>query len=188
MGGLASKLADYILDKGAIEKEDYEIYQYGLQTGLEMLSCLIVALLLSLRLKMFDEFIVFFSIFILLRSYAGGLHLNSFVLCFICSCSVEIATLLFAKNYQFSGRMSFFIILCMILMIKIIKPIDHKNRPVSDGERLFFKKRLDIILGVIFLLSIFLYYIQQNYYLSLIAVTMIIVVISMIIARCMSNV
>ena len=64
MGGLASKLADYILDKGAIEKEDYEIYQYGLQTGLEMLSCLIVALLLSLRLKMFDEFIVFFSIFI----------------------------------------------------------------------------------------------------------------------------
>lgn len=183
MGRLAAKLADYILDKGAIEKEDYEIYQYGFQSGLEMLSCLIVALLLSLKLKMFGEYIVFFSIFILLRSYAGGLHLNRFILCFICSCFVEIATLLFAKNYQFPSKVSFLIILGMILMIKIIKPIDHENRPISDGERLFFKKRLNIILNIIILLDIFLYYIQQNYFLSLMAITMIVVVISMIIEK-----
>ena len=63
--------------------------------------------------KMFGEYIVFFSIFILLRSYAGGLHLNRFLSCFVCSCFVEIATLLFAKNYQFPSKISFFIILGM---------------------------------------------------------------------------
>jgi len=183
MGRLAAKLADYILDKGAIGKEDYEIYQYGFQTGLEMLSCLIVTLLLSLKLKMFGEYIVFFSIFILLRSYAGGLHLNRFLSCFVCSCFVEIATLLFAKNYQFPSKISFFIILGMTFMVKVIKPIDHENRPISDGERLIFKKCLNTILIVIILLDIFIYYIRQNYYLSLMAITIIVVVISMIIGK-----
>ena len=37
----SEKLTGYIVKSGAVPEESYEIYQYGFQIGLEMLSCLL---------------------------------------------------------------------------------------------------------------------------------------------------
>lgn len=37
----SEKLTSYIVKSGAVPEESYEIYQYGFQIGLEMLSCLL---------------------------------------------------------------------------------------------------------------------------------------------------
>ena len=38
---------------------------------------------------MIPEFVVFTGIFMLLRTYAGGVHLNSFGTCYVCSVAVQ---------------------------------------------------------------------------------------------------
>ena len=74
---------------------------------------------------------------------------------------------------------SILVIWCMTMAIKIIKPVEHVNRPLDISAKKYFDKRLNIVLLVIFLTSIVLYELRLEYYLSLIAITMIEIVIYM---------
>lgn len=183
MRRLAIKLTDYILDKGTINQESYEIYCFGFQTAMEMISCIVVSMTISVKMHMLLEYAIFLSIFILVRSYAGGLHLDSFWACFLCSCLVQAGVLLIAKNYELSRNMSFFSILNTLLAIKIIKPVEHVNRPLDQSAKNYFQKKLNIILRGIFLISMIMFGLKMDKYLSLIALTMIVIVASMLIGK-----
>ena len=128
------------MDKGAIRKESYDIYCFGFQTAMEMVSCIVVSLFIALKMHMVLEYAIFLGIFILVRSYAGGLHLDSFWACFFCSCVVQSGVLLAAKNYQLSKIASLIIILSMVLMIKIIKPRTCESTVGGECEEIFSKK------------------------------------------------
>ena len=52
---LSAKLANYILKKGLIDTEAYEIYQYGFQCFLEVSVSTICSLFLALLLHMLPE-------------------------------------------------------------------------------------------------------------------------------------
>ena len=80
----SEKLTGYIVKSGAVPEESYEIYQYGFQIGLEMLSCLLTCFGIAVYLHMIPEFAVVTGIFMMLRSFVGGVHLNSFGACFMC--------------------------------------------------------------------------------------------------------
>ena len=84
----SEKLTGYIVKSGAVPEESYEIYQYGFQIGLEMLSCLLACFGIAVYLHMIPEFAVVTGIFMMLRSFVGGVHLNSLVpaLCVLLLC------------------------------------------------------------------------------------------------------
>lgn len=96
---LSERITTYVIKAGAITEESYTIYQYGFQIGLEMISCFIVCLGIAILLHMIPQFIVFTTIFILLRTYAGGVHLNSYFGCFICSVAIQTLVLLVNDQY-----------------------------------------------------------------------------------------
>ena len=89
----SEKLTGYIVKSGAVPEESYEIYQYGFQIGLEMLSCLLACFGIAVYLHMIPEFAVVTGIFMMLRSFVGGVHLNSFGACFMCSVIIRCATI-----------------------------------------------------------------------------------------------
>lgn len=180
MERLTYKLTNFILNMGVIKKAEYEMYRYGFQTALEMQSCIIIGILISVKMEMFLEFWVFLGIFILLRSYVGGLHFDKFVTCLIFSAFVLITTLMIVKKYQFPDNTAIIIVICLSMIIKFFKPINNKNRVVEKDEEIIFRRRVNNILFLIILLGLILYFFQQDYYLSLIATTLIIVFISMI--------
>lgn len=74
---LSEKLTDYVVKTGVVSEESYAIYQYGFQIGIEMMSCFLVCFGIAVYLRMIPEFLVFTGSFMLLRTYAGGVHLNS---------------------------------------------------------------------------------------------------------------
>ena len=85
----SEKLTGYIVKSGAVPEESYEIYQYGFQIGLEMLSCLLACFGIAVYLHMIPEFAVVTGIFMMLRSFVGGVHLNSFSACCVGNNCVE---------------------------------------------------------------------------------------------------
>ena len=113
---LSEKITDYIIKSGAISGESYEIYQYGFQIGLEMGSCFLVSLGIALYLHMIPQFFVFTGVFMLLRTYVGGLHLNSYLGCFICSIAVQTITLLINSTYAIVFPVAWGIILILSLI------------------------------------------------------------------------
>ena len=48
---------------------------------------------------MVDDCTIPLAILFLLRSYVGGLHMNSYIKCFFCSCTVVIGILIITKYY-----------------------------------------------------------------------------------------
>ena len=118
-----------------LPEESYAIYQYGFQIGLEMLCCFVVCLGIAIYLHMVSKFVVFTGIFMLLRTYAGGVHLNSFGACFICSVFVQTVTLLISGMYNLSVTNAWIIILIGAILILKTAPVENINRELDSKRK-----------------------------------------------------
>ena len=83
MRKVAKLLTDYVIKKSMVDEADREVYEYGFVITLEVGLFLVASLFIALKLDMVLEGIFFFVIFSPLRSYAGGLHLEKFWICFV---------------------------------------------------------------------------------------------------------
>lgn len=178
MKWLSEKITEYIIKTGAVSKELYAVYQYGFQIGLEMFCCFSVCLLIAIYLQIIPEFLIVTGIFILLRTYAGGVHLDSFGACFICSVIVQTAALLIGINYPMQIRCAWFIIALNAILIYKLSPVESTNRELEKEEKAHCKKvTLKIIVGILIIAGCCT--IGDNYKItSLIAMTMSIVFFS----------
>ena len=135
MKRLSEKITDYILRSGAIQKESYALYQYGFQIGLEMISCLFVCFIIAWYLHMILEFLVSSTIFILLRTYAGGVHLNSYKGCFVTPVFVQTLVVICSEIFYFSLNVSWGIVLCSSVCIWIFSPVECISKELDVEEK-----------------------------------------------------
>lgn len=183
MEKLAIKLTDYILSKDAISEENYDIYVYGFTCFLELSISFISTFIIGICLGMFFECILFSCIFMPLRSLAGGLHLNKFFHCYLLSCFMLTATLLLVKFFSIPDYISLIGCILFPIILFIIGPINHPNRPVTDEENSIFKRKTNIILVLCILLSIILYLTKTSRYLFLEFLTFADLIISSLIPK-----
>lgn len=174
----SKKLVRYIIEAGVASEELAEIYQYGFQMGLEMLVCFSVCFILALCLHMIPQFIVVSIIFILLRSYAGGIHLSSFGACFVCSVFVQTAILIVNDFYVSSLKISWFVIGISTILIWLATPIGNINREMSNAEKGHCKKVIQKSLIGIIVVSAILTILNMKKAISLVAITVLVVLIS----------
>ena len=178
MKWLSERLTDYVIKTGVVSKELYAVYQYGFQIGLEMFCCFTTCFIIAICLHIISEFIIFTGIFILLRTYAGGIHLNSFGSCFICSVAVQTVALLINIKYQFPIRSAWVIIMISSLLIYKLSPVESISRELDKEEKKHCKKAtLKIIISILIIAGCCT--IRSGYkIISLIAITMSIVLFS----------
>ena len=76
----------------------------------------------------------FFWVFIALRSYAGGLHLRTYLSCLLCSC-LSLFILLSILKYFYIGALYSLAIECISLfLIRILAPVQDINRKMEREE------------------------------------------------------
>lgn len=178
MRRLSEKLTGYVINAGAISEELYAVYQYGFQIGLEMFCCFGVCLTIAIYLHMIPEFIVSAGIFMLLRTYAGGVHLNSFQACFICSVTVQTFILYISGRYQLSIVNAWIMILVGGILIGVMAPVDNVNRELDGNEKLHCKKKTITILMSVLIFTIFCTFAGAEKIVSLAALTVLVIAIS----------
>lgn len=183
MERIAAALTDYLVEKNAIFKDDYEIYKYGFLTGIEMLICIVICFFIAIRMDMIDIFCVFFLVFFSLRSFVGGFHMNSYVACLFCSCIVFYIMLLSVKYYPIDKNYSIILSGCEIILIYYMNPVENINRPVDENEKILFTQRIHQILIIISLVIIVMYVVNSCDYLTTITYTLTIVIISMFLGK-----
>ena len=135
MKQLSEKIAKYVIKTGVVSPELYVVYQYGFQIGLEMLCCFVTCLSIAIYMHMIPEFAIFTGIFMLLRTYAGGVHLNSFGSCFICSVTVQTIAMYFNSKYKFTVGTAWLLILVSAILILKAAPVECINRELDDAEK-----------------------------------------------------
>lgn len=183
MEHLSTLLTDYILEKEVINKEDYEIYQYGFQIGIEILIFIVVCYIMAIQLHMVGDCTVLLLILFLLRSYVGGIHMDSYIICFLCSCIVVFGTLMIRKYCPLEPFKATIISLLEVLMMYCMIPVENENRPVDDAEKQMFRRIINRILLGIALVILGGFIVGFYRYLSIITYTLGIIIISMFLGR-----
>lgn len=180
---LATKLAHYILEKGIITEDLIEIYQYGFQCFLELSMSTVCSIIIALFLGMLPECLIFFLLYIPIRSFGGGLHMKTYFACFIGSCFILTASLLAVKYLTIPIPLSFALYLFAAILILFIGPVDHPNREVDAQENHTFIKRTYFSMLISFLLALFFIFTQNTRYIFLQAIVFIFISTTSLIGR-----
>lgn len=183
MSRAARALADYVLYKGVINKNEYDMYEYGFQIALETGLSLIISGIIAGLLHMIPEGILFFIVFIPLRSYAGGLHMKKYLHCLILSCLTFSAVLLIVKYVRLPIFILSIAFLVMEIAIYYMYPVENINREVDEAENLFFRQRL--IKFLIFDMGIFVFcmFFKKDSYMMDMVVTFFMVTMTMFLGK-----
>lgn len=183
MEQFSKKITSYLIRNNVIKEEKACIYQYGFQVGFEVCLNTVISILIAVACKMEVEAIVFFCVFTLLRSYAGGLHLDTYLSCLICSCSSFLIILLLIKYLSVSKSVCGLIITISFICIKALAPVPDVNRPLGEKEERQFEKKLGYSLLAIGLFSIGCYISGYERLLLTVALTSLFMVFIMILGK-----
>ena len=131
---ISEKTSDYLIRRGIISIDSRDVYVYGFALLYSFLINTVVIISAGIILGKVIETLMFLFIFVVLRSFTGGFHSNSFVLCTVITYSVYTAVMLLS-----SLRVHFvlFVILfvggfvCLFLLV----PIEHPNKPITDKKK-----------------------------------------------------
>ena len=132
---ISERLADRLLIKGAIIPENKDIYVYGLQLFISFLFSSLSIILIGLLIGKLLVTTTFLIIYILLRSYSGGYHANSYIACFAITISVYLAVLLFTELLSVNCIAFIILLFSGIILLYIFAPIQNIHKRVLAKDR-----------------------------------------------------
>lgn len=176
-------LARYAYKRDSLSSVSFETYEYAVQVTLEMLMGVLANIAIALCLNMKLEAVVFFFVFCVLRSYAGGLHLDKFSHCFLFSFAVTTGSMLLVKYMNVSLAVSGIMMGGGLIAFWLTKPVNDKNRDVNEEEDAYFKSKLRQSLSIITIAYFTTALLSFLRYSFLIALTVDVVYILMILGK-----
>ncbi|MCM1286873.1 MAG: accessory gene regulator B family protein [Clostridium sp.] len=155
MYSLADKITNYIVDKGVIDKEDYNMYHYGFQTGIELLLCLGTGLVIACILNIFWEFIVVLSVLLPLRAYICGIHMKKFSTCFFCSVVLVTCGPFLAKEIMLPKLYMILFAVGILFLLHKIAFVTTAYQSDYNEVMFFARQRRKILVGIFLMLLLF---------------------------------
>lgn len=183
MDKIAKGLTNYVIRKGMVDEADRNIYEYGFTITIEVGLFALVSLFMTLCLHMFVEGVLFFIIFAPLRSYAGGLHLEKYLSCFVLSCLTFSGILLVVRYVQIPIYFSLMAFFLLEIVVYALYPVENANREVDREEDIYFRKKLKIFLILDMLIAVVCVALKKDGYILMIAATFLMVAVTMMLGK-----
>ena len=95
----------------------------------------------------------FTTVFMLLRTYAGGIHLNSFWSCYLCSVVIQTAVLIISSIYLLPTSLAWIFIVTSSALILKYTPVETINKELDNNEKLHCRKITKRIMATIILFT-----------------------------------
>lgn len=135
---VSDKIANSLVLQGIISKDDVEVYSYGLALLISFLFNTLVMLIVGGLIHRLIETLLFLAVFVLLRSFTGGYHADTFQKCMIITFSTYGSVIMLSSInvvlpvYFVAVLVGFFIVLAMA-------PVEHPNKEISDRKKVHHK-------------------------------------------------
>lgn len=148
---ISQKISEKFVTLGIISNDDYEIYKYGFELLIALLSTTFIIILTSLFIDKFVETVLYLLGFFSVRAICGGYHAKHHYTCFLTTTFTYFIFLLlniffYSKPY-FSSVSGFMTIVSAILIIAFA-PIEHPNNPMTE-HRKNKNRLLSLILSIV---------------------------------------
>lgn len=178
---LAQYIAVFLLKNEIIDSENLDIYIYGFEILISSVISILIGLMLGIVFSRLLECTMFLVVFILMRSYSGGYHANTYFKCnLIFAANIFFAMLILKCNFTYPFYLHIIIcVACFVLFIRFA-PIKNKYKSLTYKE---FKKHktTSVIIGICFSLISSVLFFKALKYSIVIDTALLSVAVSMII-------
>ena len=121
----AKKINEILIQKGIVQKEDAELYRYGVENGIVVAGNLLASGIFGIVTGRPGLVLVFLLFYASLRSYSGGSHCKSRIGCFLISMailSIPVYTHEFVMN-NVPATVILMIGIAAVVVILILSPV-----------------------------------------------------------------
>lgn len=140
---MATTLSEYIVRKliasSAVEEVDRELYIYGFFLLIARFFFFLATVAFGCFLRIPCESVVFYVVFTLLRSYAGGVHAKTETACTVLTTLALGISVAAIKMLEVSNREMIPPLIAGNVCIQLFSPLDSREKPLDAEERKRFR-------------------------------------------------
>ena len=151
----AKKITSFLIYNQSINSDEYELYKYGFETLIAFIINIFIILIISFLAGKFKYTLLFLCCYCPIRQYTGGYHAENYKKClgvFIIIYLMDVTMLNWIKILKLNE-----ILLLMELIsfigIWILAPIEHREKPLTNKERVHYKKVSRCLSGAVLILT-----------------------------------
>lgn len=142
---MVSKIAEHITQKlvasAFIEESDKDLYTYGFFLLISHLFFFIITIIAGFLMRIPTESIVFYIVFLFLRTYAGGVHAKTETTCILLTTFALTVSVICIRILSQIQRRSCAILLLIgsCLCILLFSPLDTIEKPLTSIEKIKYR-------------------------------------------------
>lgn len=150
---LSESIAFFLLSRQCFEKEELDVYVYGVELVFSSAIGILLILVLSIVFSMLWEGLLFFVAFTLLRSFTGGYHCYSYLRCnMLYVGTFLICVLLYRWLVPITPAVWAVTVPSLLLSGGIVikfSPVEHENKPLGAAQKKSCRKKaIAVYMGV----------------------------------------
>lgn len=170
---ISQKIVKMLLQYDVITEDDYEVYIFGVYQNIVLIINLLTSFTIFALAGLIVEGILFSVFYSLLRSYAGGYHSQSLLVCYVLSVLVTVVIAYIVNNINISYLLLIIYLISMILIWRLA-PVDTRNKRLDEIEKTIYMKKVRYIIVTITFIMVFFYIFHyvQGIIMLILAVTM----------------
>lgn len=158
---LSKRMVSFFVRQKIIEKDDKEVYEYGLQLLLSTILNAVIALLIAIVSRTVIFCLFYLSAFVIMRKSAGGFHAKTHfgcccILIAVLCCFIAFIRLAPTEIYT---AISVLTLIVSAVTVLLFAPLEHENKPLSDKDKIRLRKvsvaYMIVISGLVILFGIF---------------------------------
>ena len=144
-------ITDKLIRHGRVDSDDRELFEYGIFLVISQMIYALVCIICGIVFKCIAESLVLYVSFNFARKYSGGFHASTELRCFIISSLSILCSVSLIKTFEIKDLCVPFIILLAAAsaVIIIFSPLDTDEKPLTEDEKVLFRKKSFLVLGVL---------------------------------------
>lgn len=183
---LSSKISSKFVEHKIITEDMVDIYKYGVEITISSIIGFILILIIGLIFKSLMQALIFYIIFIILRSFTGGYHASSYLKCNLIFSIVASLVIFFSKaatEVRFSTGIINILFLPALSVFIWLAPIENPNKLIEKKRRIYFKTGSVLAAVILYILSLILYINNHTFESAIIVTTMFITAVMCMITK-----
>ena len=183
---LSSKISSKFVEHKIITEDMVDIYKYGVEITISSIIGFILILIIGLIFKSLMQALIFYIIFIILRSFTGGYHASSYLKCNLIFSIVASLVIFFSKaatEVRFSTGIINILFLPALSVFIWLAPIENPNKLIEKKRRIYFKTGSVLAAVILYILSLILYINNHIFESAIIVTTMFITAVMCMITK-----
>lgn len=171
---LSTMISSQLVKHKIISEELEGIYIYGVEITISSIIGFIITAVIGLLFNAFIQTMIYYAVFVILRSMTGGYHASSYFKCNFIFSLITIFVIVFSKAasevHTTIGTLTMLFLSAAAIFIWLA-PIENPNKPIEKKKRPYLKMAAVITSVFLYVVSILLYINQYTYHASIIIIT-----------------